>query len=92
MRCAIGDGAVPFEEIAAMLGEHHASLTAVLEPGALEARHVRLFTPDWWRGYAPKSAPELAACLLAAQRNRLPEDADYRTPWERGDDSAIDRL
>ena len=31
-------------------------LTAVLEPGALEARHVRLFTPDWWNGYAPKTA------------------------------------
>jgi sugar phosphate isomerase/epimerase len=89
VRCAIGDGAVPFEEIAAMLGKHHETLTAVLEPGALEARHVRLFTPDWWRGYAPKSAPELAACLLAAQRNRLPEDADTRTPWERGADSEL---
>ena len=51
VRCAIGDGAVPLEEIVAMLGEHHESLPAVLEPGALEARHVRLFTPDWWKGY-----------------------------------------
>ena len=25
----------------------------------------------------------LAACLAAAQVNRLPEDADWRTPWER---------
>jgi len=89
VRCAIGDGAVPFRELVAILGKHHTSLTAVLEPGALEARHVRLFTPDWWSGYAPKSAQALAACLLAAQRNRLPEDADYRTPWERNDDAAL---
>ena len=54
VRCAIGDGAVPLEEIVAMLGEHHDSLPAVLEPGALEARHVRLFTSDWWKGYTPK--------------------------------------
>ena len=45
--------------------------------------HVRLFTPDWWRGYAPKDARALAETLNAARVNMLPEDADYRTPWER---------
>ena len=90
VRCAIGDGAVPFREMFAILGEHHAQMTCVLEPGALEARHVRLFTPDWWRGYPPKSAERLAACLLAARRNRLADDADWRTPWERGDDASLE--
>jgi sugar phosphate isomerase/epimerase len=90
VRCAIGDGAVPFKELVAILAEHHKSLPAVLEPGALDVRHVRLFTPDWWTGYAPKSAESLAACLLAAQTNRLPDDADYRTPWERSDDGALE--
>jgi hypothetical protein len=28
-------------------------------------------------------ARRLAAALAAAQVNRLPEDADWRTPWER---------
>lgn len=89
VRCAIGDGAVPFQELVAILAEHHESLPAVLEPGALEVRHVRLFTPDWWRGYAPRDAEALAACLLAARRNRLPDDADYRTPWERQADHEL---
>jgi len=86
VRCAIGDGAVPFQEIAAVLGQYHKSLTASLEPGALEARHVRLFTPAWWQGYAASAATDLASCLHAARRNRLADDADWRTPWERNED------
>lgn len=86
VRCAIGDGAVPFSDLIAILSQHHSSLTAVLEPGALEARHIKLFTAEWWQGYALKSAQELAACLLAAQRNHIPEGEDYLTPWEKQQD------
>jgi hypothetical protein len=32
------------------------------------------------------SAAELAPCLAAARVRRLPEEADYRTPWERQED------
>src|SRR5439155_17341935 len=39
VRCAIGDGAVPFREILDLLLADGRTLTAVLEPGALEARH-----------------------------------------------------
>ena len=89
VRCAIGDGAVPFEGIVAILAEHHATLPAVLEPGALEARHVRFLRHEWWQGYPAASASSLAAALAAAQRNRLSADADYRTPWERNEDHQL---
>jgi sugar phosphate isomerase/epimerase len=91
VRCAIGDGAVPHAEMLAILAEHHDEMTAVLEPGALEVRHVRLFTPEWWNGYAAKTAQELAACLRAARLRHLPEEADYRTPWERGADHELEQ-
>ena len=53
VRCAVGDGCVPFREIAGVLEAHTSSLTASIEPGALESRHIRLFTADWWTGYPP---------------------------------------
>ena len=90
VRCAIGDGAVPVAEMLELFSAHHPTLTAVLEPGALEARHVRFLKPEWWALYPPKTAASLAACLAAAQRNRLPDDADTRTPWEKGEDGAIE--
>jgi sugar phosphate isomerase/epimerase len=89
VRCAIGDGAVPYVEMAAILEQYRPGLTAALEPGALEARHVRLLTADWWRGYPQRQASTLAACLAAARRNRLAEDEDFRTPWEKGEDGAL---
>ncbi len=89
VRCAIGDGAVPIKDIAALLSERHPAMNAVLEPGALEARHIRFLNPDWWRGYAPMQAKDFAAALAAARKNRLPDDADTRTPWERGADHEL---
>jgi 3-oxoisoapionate decarboxylase len=89
VRCAVGDGAVPFKAIINELSKHHETLTAVLEPGALEARHIRFFDPSWWNGYAPMDGKQVARAISAARLNRLPEDADCRTPWERNADTEL---
>jgi 3-oxoisoapionate decarboxylase len=89
VRCAIGDGAVPMAAMLDILAGQGGKLGAVLEPGPLEARHVRFLRPEWWSFYPPKTAPAFAACLAAARVNRLADDADSRTPWERGEDFAI---
>ena len=82
VRCAIGDGAVPFDELWTELPAH-ATLTASIEPGALEARHIRLFTPAWWQGYPPRAASELAVALGRLQRHRFAPGEAFETPWER---------
>jgi sugar phosphate isomerase/epimerase len=88
IRCAIGDGAVPFTEIAAILDAQGTPLAASIEPGALEARHIRAFTPEWWTGYPPREASELGMMLGRLRAGALPDAADYRTPWETGEDGA----
>jgi 3-oxoisoapionate decarboxylase len=89
VRCAIGDGAVPLQAMLDEVAKHATHINAVLEPGALEARHIRYHTPDWWKGYGPMQAQDFAATLAAARVNRLPDDADYRTPWERNADHEL---
>lgn len=85
VRCPIGEGAVPFQTIASSLAEQGSELCASIEPGALEARHVRLFTREWWTGYPPRDASELGVMLGRLRATRLPDDADFRTPWEKGE-------
>jgi 3-oxoisoapionate decarboxylase len=81
VRCAIGDGAVPFAELRGVLT---GDLTASIEPGALEARHIRLFTADWWRSYPPRDARELGVALGRLRQWRVSDDESCATPWERG--------
>ena len=64
-------------------------LTAAIEVGALEARHVRMFAPDWWEGYPPRPATELRLALDRLKVNRLDDNADYRTPWERQEPTSV---
>ena len=89
IRCAIGDGAVPLKDMLTEIGKYHGEMNAVLEPGALEARHIRFLNPEWWRGYRPQNAEAFARTLAAARVNRMSDDEDYRTPWERGADTEL---
>jgi sugar phosphate isomerase/epimerase len=83
VRCAIGDGAIPFPEILQTLeAAQPTGLTAAIECGALEARAIRVLSPVWWQGYPPRSIESIAAGLRAARVKRLPEDAPWQTPWE----------
>ena len=56
--------------------------------GALDVRHVRVFTPGWWQGYPPRPAAELQSALERLRTKRLDDNADYRTPWEKAEPAA----
>jgi 3-oxoisoapionate decarboxylase len=84
VRCAIGDGCVPFAEIATVLAACSQALTASIEPGALEARHIRVFAEDWWKGYPPRGKAEIDTMLERLRAKAIDGSNDVRTPWERG--------
>jgi 3-oxoisoapionate decarboxylase len=84
VRCAVGDGAVPFWDLARVLSAHHDELTASIEPGALDARHIRLFTARWWDGYPPRDASELGTAIGRLRGTCIADGELYLTPWESG--------
>src|SRR5690606_14959075 len=90
VRTALGDGAVPLRAILDTLGKDRDELLVCMELAALEARHVRLKTDAWWQGYPPRDAAAVARCLEATAINALAPDADYRTPWEKGEDDRLE--
>jgi sugar phosphate isomerase/epimerase len=85
VRCALGEGCVPFELMARTIARLTPDLpvTASIELAALEARHIRLFAAEWWHGYPGRDASELAIAIGRLRRRRLDRYDDYRTPWEQ---------
>jgi sugar phosphate isomerase/epimerase len=83
IRCAIGDGVIPFAEIVELF-KSRPGVTMALEIGALSARHIRLLNEAWWQEYPPRSADSLAKGLKAARVKVLRADEDWQTPFEKG--------
>jgi sugar phosphate isomerase/epimerase len=82
IRCAIGDGVIPFGEILEVFKDR--PVTMALEIGALCARHIRLLNASWWKGYPERSAESLAKGLKAARVKIMNEKEEWRTPFELG--------
>ena len=74
VRCAIGDGAVPIAAMLDVLAAQGPKLTAVLEPGALEARHVR---------FLRAGMVELLPAKVGVRACRLPRRGEGQSPRRR---------
>ena len=81
IRCPTGSGCIPFPAIAEVFRDR--DLTAAIEIGALDARHIKCFDPSYWTHHPPRTVQQFSKCLAAARCKRLSEDEDHRTPWER---------
>lgn len=84
VRCAIGEGCIPFPAIAEILTSGRGELTATLEPGALDSRHIKLLTAEWWDGYPPRSESDKSAPMAYASIRPIPAEECHLTPWEQG--------
>jgi sugar phosphate isomerase/epimerase len=82
VRCPTGEGCIPIKQIAAIFADRD-DVTASIEIGALNARHIRLLAADFWTHHAPRRPDQISKSLSAARLNCLADHEDWRTPWER---------
>jgi 3-oxoisoapionate decarboxylase len=82
VRAAIGEGALPWPALLALLDELAPGAPRQIELAALYARHVRLLEDDWWQGYPPRDAREILPALRLAAQHARPADEPWQTPWE----------
>lgn len=88
VRCALGEGGMDFRAIFAALHAVAPNVTCQIELVSHSARHVRLFTDEWWAGYGPRDVRSLLPVLRLMAQNLRSSDEEWRTPWERGADEA----
>jgi 3-oxoisoapionate decarboxylase len=83
VRCAVGQGAIPFPELLRIFAENNPGVTMSLEHGALVARHVRIHREDYWTEYPPRTAAQLTN-VMQFVHNHARSSGEWRTPFEQG--------
>ena len=83
VRCALGEGVIDWSAMRALLHEVAPAAPQQIELAALYGRHIRLFEDDWWRGFPPRDARDLAPALRLLAGHAQPAATPWQTPWER---------
>jgi sugar phosphate isomerase/epimerase len=84
VRCALGEGDLNLRRLLVLLAALAPATTCQIELVNHSARHVRLLTDTWWRGYPPRDIREVLPVLREFAAPARSRDDDWRTPWERG--------
>lgn len=88
VRSALGQGVLDLPALFAVLATHAPNATCNIELAAINARHIRVFTAEWWHGYPTPFGVEALRPLLAfAARHVRSANEEWRTPWERDEDA-----
>lgn len=88
VRSTLGDGVLDLPGLFGILAKHAPQATCNIELAAINARHIRVWTPEWWQGYArPYSLDTLLPLMRYAATHVSAASDDTRTPWERGADA-----
>lgn len=86
VHCAIGDGVIDFAALWPLF-DSKPEVPRSIEMAALNERHVKLLTDEWWAGHASRDVRTLVP-VLRIMRERGEPDGDpreWQTPIEHGD-------
>jgi 3-oxoisoapionate decarboxylase len=84
VRCALGEGDLNLRRLLVLIAALTPSAPCQIELVSHSARHVRLLTDSWWRGYPARDIREVLPVLREFAAPARSRDDDWRTPWERG--------
>ena len=82
VRCAFGDGVVPFKELFEIFDREAPDSTRNIENGATTARHIRLLENFFWDYYPERPLKSVLPALRIALQHARPAEEDWRTPHE----------
>lgn len=83
VRCAMGEGVIPFAELFRVLDTQVQPITRCIEMAALNARQIPMLERTWWDEYGPRDARDTLPALELVWNHLRPEGEDFRTPLER---------
>lgn len=83
-RCALGEGDLNIRRLFDQARACAPQAPFHIELVSHSARHLRLFSDAWWRGYPPRDVRDLLPVLRELAAPSRSRDDDWRTPWERG--------
>lgn len=83
VRCALGEGVVPFPELLRLLEDVAPSAPHHVELAAHFARHIRLLEDDWWQGFPACDIRQVLPVLRTVARHGRPAEELWQTLWER---------
>lgn len=84
VRCALGEGDMNLRRFFEVAGQIAPDAPCQIELVSHSARHIRLLSDEWWRGYPPRDVRDLLPVLRQLAQTVRSRDDDWRTPWERG--------
>ena len=82
-RCPLGQGALDWPRLFALLDELAPGCPKHVELGAVQARHVRFLEDRFWPDYLPRPLTSLLPVLRLREAVGRPAREDWRTPHER---------
>jgi len=82
VRCAFGDGVLPFAELFELFDSEAPEATRNIENGATTGRHIRMAEDFFWDYYPETPLKKILPALRIALQQARPDSEEWRTPHE----------
>lgn len=83
VRASIGEGCIDWQRMLTLVRRIAPKAMWHIELAALNARHIRLYEDQWWRGYPQRDVREMLSLFRFVAQHTQSDAVAWQTPWER---------